>query len=93
MARGVAVASGAGDVQAVTGAVTLVGVAARETAGSPAAASLVLRDGTDATGAVRVPIELAANQSVAVQLPAVEFATGVFVDREAGTTELVLYII
>lgn len=85
------VASGTADAQAVTGAATLVGCSVRETATVAAAAALVLRDGTAATDPARVFIELAANESKQLALPNVEFTNGIFVDRESGTTELVLY--
>ena len=49
-------------------------------------------DGTSATDPIRVPIKLAANGCIIGGLPAVTFATGIFVDRESGTTELVLYL-
>jgi hypothetical protein len=88
----VSVPSGAGDVQAVTGSCTLVGYSVRESAGSPAVATLVLRDGTSAAGAFRAGISLAASGVDAQLLPAVEFASGIFVDRVSGTTELVLYL-
>jgi len=93
MSRPIAVASAATDVQAHTGAATLVGLTVRESAGTPAVASLVLRDGTTATDPIVAVVELAANESKAVPLPAVNIATGIFVDREAGTTELVLYVL
>lgn len=92
MARSIAVASGTGDVQAVTGSCTLLGVCVRENAGAPAAAGVVLRDGTSAAGAVVVPVKLAAGATWFGPLPAIEFTTGIFVDRESGTSEVVLYV-
>jgi hypothetical protein len=92
MSNAIVVASGAADAQAVTGPAVLVGYSIRESAGSPAVAAVVLRDGTSAAGPLRLLVELAANQSVAGMLPAVDFADGVFVDRESGSSELVLYI-
>lgn len=93
MARAIAVASGTADAQAITGSVTLVGVSVQESAGSPAAASLVLRDGTQASDPGRVLIKLAASESRVIALPALQFDAGVFVDRVAGSSELVLYVI
>jgi len=93
MARAIAVASGAGDVQAVTGSGTLVGYSVRETAGSPAAATLTLRDGTSAAGAPCVFISLAASTSLTAISPALDFSLGLFVDRVTGTSEIALYII
>lgn len=92
MAKAFAVASGTVDAQAVTGSCTLLGICVRENAATPAAAGVILRDGTSVAGPVMVPIKLAASGTVAGPLPAVEFTTGVFVDRETGTTELVLYL-
>ena len=92
MAKSVAVASGTADVQGVATPCVLLGICVRENAGTPAAAGVILRDGTSATDPIRVPIKLAANGCIIGGLPAVTFATGIFVDRESGTTELVLYI-
>ena len=92
MARGIPVASGAGDVQAISGSATLHGYSVRESAGTPAAAALVLRDGTQASDPPRCFIELQANEARDVQLPGVRFANGVFVDREAGTSEICLFV-
>ncbi len=93
MARAVALATGTADVQAITGACTLVGFAARETGGA-ASADLTLRDGTTATDPIKGIIRLVANGSQSATLPAVEFAAGVFVDRSgAGSSELVLYFL
>lgn len=91
MASGVPVASGNTSVQAVSGPVTLAGLSVRESAGTPAAASFVLRDGTSVTDPIRFVAKLALSESRAVALPALSFNTGVFVHREAGSTELVLY--
>lgn len=91
--RGIAVASGTADVQGVSGYVQLRGVSVRESAATPAAAALVLRDGTLATDPARVFIELVANESKFISLDGtVEFWNGVFVDREAGTSELCLFV-
>jgi hypothetical protein len=91
MAKSIVVAAGAGDTQAAIGAFTLVGCSVRESAGAAAAAALVLRDGTGTGDPARFFIELAANESKLLTLPAVEFTNGIFVDRESGTSELVLY--
>jgi hypothetical protein len=91
MASGIPVVSGAGNVQAVTGPVTLVGLMVRESAATAAAATFVLRDGTTVTDPIRAVIKLAASDFRSISLPAVSFTTGVFVHREVGTTELVLY--
>jgi hypothetical protein len=92
MARAIPLATGTGDVQASTGACTLVGFSARETVGS-ASADVTLRDGTDTSGTVKAILRLAANGSQAAQIPPVDFSTGVFVDRSGtGSSELVLYV-
>jgi len=92
MSKAIALATSAADAQGVTGACTLVGFSARETAGA-ATADIALRDGTDATGAIKGVIRLIANASQAAVLPAVEFGTGIFVDRSGtGSSELVFYI-
>lgn len=92
MSRAVAVASGSAGVQAATGAVSLRGYSVRENAATAAAATVVLRDGTSSTAPARAFIELAADASETVTIPATDFESGVFVDREAGTSELVLYM-
>jgi hypothetical protein len=90
MARAFAVASAATDVQGVTGACTLVGFMA---AAGAAATVVRLRDGTTASDPVKAVIGLAANGTAAGTLPAVDFTTGVFVDRDGtNSAELVLYI-
>jgi hypothetical protein len=90
MSRAFPVASAATDVQGVTGACTLVGFAA---AAGAAATVVRLRDGIDSSGAIKAVIGLAANGTAAGLLPAVDFATGVFVDRDGtNSAELVLYI-
>lgn len=90
MSRAFPIASAATDVQGVSGACTLVGFCA---AAGAAATTVRLRDGTTATDPVRAVIGLAANGTAAGLLPSVEFATGIFVDRDGtNSAELVLYI-
>jgi hypothetical protein len=86
----VVVASGSTGVQAVTGDCELVGYSVRESVG--AVASVTLRDGTSSAGASRAFASLAAGGTDSKIVPAVEFKTGIFVDRTAGSTELVLYL-
>lgn len=93
MPRAIAVATGTADVQGVSGAATLAGYSIRESAGTAAVATVILRNGTTATDPIAALIELAANQSTTATLPAVDCPGGVFVDRVAGETELVLYIV
>jgi len=85
----VVVAAGSTGVQAVTGDCELVGFSVHETAASTA--SVVLRDGTSSAGSPRAFASLAASGTDSKLLPAVEFKTGIFVDR-TGSTELVLYL-
>lgn len=89
MAYAVVVPAGTVDVQVDTGGVNLIGYSARETAA--AVATVIIRDGTDNTGPQRVFINLAASASQTALVPAVGYATGVRVNRTAGSTELVLY--
>lgn len=91
MATRVNVASGTADVQAVSGATELHGYSIRESALVAAAATVILRDGTDATGVPLVYIELAADRSETRRLASIDVATGVFVDRVAGETELTIF--
>lgn len=93
MARAVNVASGTVDAQGFNGSCALVGVFVRESAATAAAAEVILRDGTAATAPLRLAFDLGANEEQFLNLPAIEFATGVFVDRVAGETELVLYLL
>jgi hypothetical protein len=90
MTFSVVVPAGTGGVQAVAGDCELVGFSVRETAAAPA--TLVFRDGTSSAGASRAFVNLAASGTDSKILPAVEFKTGIFVDRTAGSTELVLYL-
>lgn len=93
MPRAIAVATGTVDVQGVSGGATLAGYSVRESATVAAAATVILRNGTTATDPIVALIELAANASTAQSLPAIDCPGGVFVDRVAGETELVLYIV
>jgi hypothetical protein len=90
MAFCVFVVAGTADVQASVGSADLVGYSIRETAG--AAATLTIRDGTSAAAPARTFVSLPANGVETKFLPSVDFSTGVFVDRTAGSTELVLYL-
>jgi hypothetical protein len=93
MPRAVQVASGTADAQAVAGSATLVGFSARENAGTAAAATVILRNGTAATDPIVAVIELAADSSQTEKIPAVDCPNGIYVDRVAGTSELVVYVL
>lgn len=92
MPRAVHVASGAADVQGVSGTTTLYGYTVRESAGTPAAATVILRNGTTNTDPIVGIVELAGDNSRADILPAVDCPDGLFIERAAGSTELVLYV-
>lgn len=93
----VVVASGTGDVQAVSGTkynLRLVGFSVAETAGTAATAEVVLRHGTAATDDPLVaPINLAADGFGTFWYPpGIPCPNGIYVDRVSGTTTLVLYV-
>lgn len=94
MANAVALASGTVDVQAVTGNVRLMGFSIREAAGSPAAAKLVIRNGTAATDPIVVVLNLNASESVRENfMPnGIVCPAGIFIDRESGTTEGAVWV-
>lgn len=92
MARAVPVAASAADAQALTGAATVVGFAIRET--GTAAGVVQLRDGTSTAGPVIATGGVPISGTAYIPVPAVDVATGVFVDRTGtGVTELVLYVL
>lgn len=90
--RSIPVSTGGVGVQAVPGPCTVYGYSVRESAGTAAVATAILRDGTSAAGPARVFIELPADGSQTERIPGVPFYNGVFVDRVAGSTEFVLYV-
>lgn len=92
MARAAYVTSGSAGAQGVAGAATLYGFSVRENAGTAAVATVVLRNGTTNTDPIIAAIELAADGSQSASLPAIDCPHGIFVDRTAGTSELVLYV-
>lgn len=89
------VAAGTGDAQVVTGKGRLLGFSARESAGTPAAASFILRDGTSASGTPIVFVNLAASETLNGDyggINGIEFANGLYLDRVSGTTDLSVYL-
>ena len=92
MSEAISIATGTGDVLAFTGATRLHGYSVRESATTGAVATVILRDGTSVAGTPVAYIELAANASDAARIPTVDISAGIFVDRVAGETELVLYV-
>jgi pyrimidine deaminase RibD-like protein len=93
MARPLPAASDSVGAQLVTGAGALVGLSCRENAGTPAAAVLFLRDGTSSAGKELAVVTLSGGGSQTIQLPAVQFTTGLYLDRVSGTTEAVIYVL
>lgn len=85
------------DTQLITGQVSLVGLVVVEDAGTPAAASFVLRDGTSTSGAIVVPVKLALSSGVCYWFGDVEdggiiFKTGIFLDMIAGSINGAIYL-
>lgn len=93
MARSVRAASGTSGAQLATGSGTLLGLSCQESAQTPAAATLIVRDGTDNTGAVLAYVQLGQGEALTLQLPAVSFTAGLFLDRTGGETEAVAYLL
>lgn len=88
MSRAVPVASGTADVQGYTGATTLMGA----TVIAAAATLVYLRNGTSAAGPIVAAVRLAAAGTAHVSLPSVDCPDGIFVDRDAVASEVVLYV-
>lgn len=86
-------ASGTADTAAVGFPCKLLGFSIHESAASAAVASLYLRDGSGATGDIRVALELLGDQSATMWFgpQGIQCNTGIYVDRVAGTTEGVIY--
>lgn len=92
MPRAIPVAAAATAAQGFTGPAVLVGYAVRET--GTAAGTVQLRDGTSAAGALVACATVPQGTSFYAQVPAVDIASGVFVDRTGtGVTEVVLYVL
>jgi hypothetical protein len=91
----VAIASGTADVQGIAAQANLrlVGFSVTEDAGTAAAAEVILRHGTAATDPELFGITLTADQSTREYFGpnGIAVASGVFVDRVAGTTKLTLF--
>lgn len=88
--------SGTGDVQGVAANsyLALIGFTVAETAGTAAAAEVILRHGTTASAPILVgPINLAADgfNSYWFGEYGIYCPNGIFVDRVAGTTTLQIY--
>lgn len=90
MSSSIAVVAGTGNVQVTTGSATLVGLSFRETTAA-AVATFVVRDGTTTGDPIKFVANVASGGSSVTMLPAIVFTTGVFLNRQSGTTELVLH--
>lgn len=86
-------ASGTGDATVRSERSTLMGVIVNESAATAAAAEVVIRDGTDATGAEVLRLQVAADESDGIWLgpQGVRCNNGIFIDRTAGTTIVTVY--
>lgn len=81
------------DIAIQTGQAVLFGLAVEEDAGSPAVARFVLRDGTSASGAIVLPVRLAASDSKFLMLPdGILFRNGIFLDMISGSINGSLFI-
>lgn len=87
--RSIPLASGTADVAVRSKPCVLMGYSIRENAAVGAVATVIIRDGTDDTGAIVVVIELAADSSKEAWYgpQGKRMNKGIFVDRVAGTTE------
>lgn len=93
MANPIATPTGTADIAFAAGRGKLFGFAARESAGSAAVATFIIRDGTSASGILLIPVELAANTSTSQYFSEpIEFDTGLFLDRVAGETEVTVFV-
>lgn len=94
MANYFAAGSDTADVAGPAGRGKLLGFSARESASSAAAASFIIRDGTSTAGPAIAFVELGPDQSINGDWGAIggiELATGIFIDRTAGTTDITVY--
>lgn len=87
MPRPIAVASATGNVQALTGGATVVGV----TVAAAAAAVVRVHDGTSTSDPVVAVAQLGGAGTVHVPVPATTCNTGLYVERTAAA-EAVLYV-
>src|SRR6266542_3498934 len=88
-------ASGTGDHQTVvaTSGLRLIGVTAKEDAGTAAAAEFIFRNGTDTSGTPIYYCKLGANESVRDWFgpEGIPCAAGLFLDRVSGTTAITVF--
>ena len=90
-----AVAAGTADTQGVaaTANMRLMGFAVRESAGTPAVATLNIRHGTADTDTVIAPISLIASDTKVAWFgpQGIPCASGLFVDRVAGNSTITFW--
>lgn len=87
------VTSGTADVQVFSRPCVVTGCSFRESASTPAAATIILRNGTSASAPIVATIEIPADGSMADNYePGIYCHDGLYVDRVAGTTEGVVYV-
>lgn len=78
-------------VAAATG-LRLIGFAARESAGTPAAATFILRHGAADSDPVLAPVELSADESTREWWwPGLDATDGIFIEVVAGTIDITLF--
>lgn len=90
MSQAIHVPSGTADSAHPAG--VLAGINIRESAVVATAAEVIIRNGTTATDPIVYIRQLVGDEQHVVSLPAVACRSGIFVDRVAGTTEIVLYV-
>lgn len=82
------------DLQVYVGSGVLLGFSFRESAGTPAAASFVLRDGTSASGDMIIALNFASDEATLAWLgpQGINFTAGLYLDIQAGELEGAVYI-
>jgi hypothetical protein len=90
-----ACAADTADIAAVAAAANLrlMGFTVRESAGTPAVATLAIRHGTVATDTIIAPVSLIASDTKTAWFgpQGIPCASGIYVDRIAGNTTITLY--
>lgn len=87
-------ASGTGNVALMDRGTHLLGVNVAESAGTAAAATIALHDGSDANAPERLRIEVGADGSKEAWFgpQGIRFTDGVFLERVAGETTVNVYV-
>ena len=93
MSIAINIASTSSDVQVVTGRCVVTGWNLRESAGTPAAAGAVLRNGTTTSDKPIARVNFAGDESAGESYAAgIVCEGGVFLDMESGSVEGEVYI-